>query len=221
MNRSATTTTFTLVCVAVLLASYGIGLGIREIRFRNAKAQNKVNKAVVPANTSQQRQPTSVARPRQAGRPDATFLGEGNNEAQIQDEGMGRRGRFNENMSDEERAQMRERFGGRRGRRGMDLENLSEEERAAWEEQMRDRMERFQNMTDEERAQFQGGRGGRSRSRMSDFGAGQNDYGLEGDNLQADDIDAQSQDDNLGYQEDESQSENDELDQEEVDNDIE
>lgn len=221
MKRSGTTTTFTLVCVAVLLASYGVGLGIREIRFRNVKAQTTVNKAEMPTNTQPQRQPTSAARSPEAGQADATFFGEGRTRDGTQDDGMSRRGRFNENMSEGDRSQMR---GGRRGRRGMDFENLSDEERAAMEEQMRQRMERFQNMTDEERAQFRGGRGGRggrNRGGTSDFGAGANDLGFEGNNLESDQSDNQSQDDGLGYQENESQSEDNNSGQEEVDNNIE
>ena len=221
MKRSGTTTTFTLVCVAVLLTSYGIGLGIREIRFKNVKAQNKVNKTGVPANTSQQRQSTSAARSPQSGQPDATFLGENRTTDGAQDGSMNRRGRFDENASDEDRSQMRS---GRRSRRGMDFENLSDEERAAWEEQMRQRRERFQNMTDEERAQFRGSRGGRgsrSRTGMSDVGGGENDFGIEADNLQSDENDTQARDENMEYQEDESQLENDDIDQEEIDNDIE
>lgn len=227
MKRSGTTITFAIVCVAVLLASYGVGLGIREIRFRNVEAQTTVNKKEVPTNTLPQRQLTPAARSPEAGRPDATIFGEGGNRGGTQEEGMGRRGRRGggnfENLTEEERAQMRERSG-RRGRGGMDFENLSEEERAAMEEQRQQMRERFQNMTDEERAQFRGsrgGRGGRSRGGMSDFGAGGNDLGFEGNNSESDENDIQSEDNGSGTEENDAQSEDNDFGQEDVDNDIE
>ncbi len=84
------------------------------------------------------------------------------------------------NMSDEERAQMRERMGSRRRGGGDRMQNMSEEERA----QMR---ARFENMSDEERAQMRermmGGRrprgdgeGGGGRRSQGD-GQGQDDSG--------------------------------------------
>jgi hypothetical protein len=69
------------------------------------------------------------------------------------------------NMSDEERAQMRERFGGRRRGGGERFQNLSEEERAQMEERRRQMMERFQNMSEEERAAFRAERRGRTGGR--------------------------------------------------------
>lgn len=226
MKRSGTSTTFTLVCVAVLLASYGIGLGIREIRFRNA-AVKSADKAAKPNNQTNPAPQTTTqdTRSQEAGRPDATFFGEGRNAGGAQDEATGGRGFFNGNMSDEERAQMRDRFGGgRRGRRGMNMENLSDEERAAMEERRQQMMERFQNMTDEERAQFQGGRGGRggrSRGGMSDFGAAENDSGFEANNIESDQNDNQSQDNGTEYQENEFQSEDNGSGQEDTNNNVE
>jgi hypothetical protein len=204
MKLSGSTTTFTLVCVAVLLASYGIGLGIREIRFRNAGVKTS-EKAFEPANQVQPKpQETIENTPSpEDGQPDATFFREGRR-GQMMDDSMGGRGRFNEDMSGE---QMR---GGRRGRRGMDFENLSDEERAAWEEQRQQMMDRFQNMTDEERAQFRlgrGGRGGRTRGGMPGFGAGENNSGFETNVPESGQNDIQSEDDGYGYQEDDSQSE--------------
>jgi hypothetical protein len=77
------------------------------------------------------------------------------------------------NMSEEEKAQMRERMGGRR--RG-GFQNLSEKERAQMEEQRKQMMERMENMTEEEKEAFRsqmrermggrrqgGGEGGRGR----------------------------------------------------------
>jgi hypothetical protein len=218
MKRSGTTTTFTLVCIAVLLASYGIGLGIREIRFRNAgvKTSGKTDKPINQVQSKPQGTTQNAGSP-EGGQPDATFFGEGRSGG-TQDEGMGGRGRFNGNMSDEQRSQMR---GGRRGRGGMGLENLSEEERAAMEEQRQQMMERFQNMTDDERAQFRGGRGGRGRGGMSDFGAGENNSGFETNDSESGQNNIQAEDDGSGYQENESQSEDNGSGQEDTGNDIE
>jgi hypothetical protein len=165
MKRSGTTTTFVLVCVAVLLASYGIGFGIKMYRFRNVENQTTASQTPAPTQVLPQRQATPVAGSPETGQPDATIF---------------RGGRNSDGTQDERAAQMRTFGSGRRGRRGMDMQNLSEEERAAMEEQRQQMMERFQNMTDEERAQFRGGRGGRggrNRGDMSNFGAGANDSG--------------------------------------------
>ncbi len=218
MKRLGSTTTFTLVCVAVLLASYGIGLGIREIRFRNAgvKTSGKTDKPINQVQSKPQ-ETTQNARSPEGGQPDATFFGEGGRGG-TQDEGMNRGGFYNENTSEEDRSQMRD---GRRGRRGMDFENLSEEERAAMEERRQQMMERFQNMTDEERAQFRGGRGGRSRGGMSEFGAGENNFGFEANESESGQNNIQSEDDASGYQENESQFEDEDFGQEDTDNDIE
>jgi hypothetical protein len=217
MKRSGSTTTFTLVCVAVLLASYGIGLGIREIRFRNAgvKTSGKTEKSINQAQSKPQVTTQNAPSP-EGGQPDATFFDE-DRRGGMQDDEMGGRGRFNENMSDEDRSQMRR----GRGRRGMDFENLSDEERAAWEEQRQQMMERFQNMTDEERAQFRGGRGGRSRGGMPEFGAGENNLGSEANESEPGQNNIQSEDDGYGYQENESQVEDEDFGQEDTDNDIE
>ena len=78
-------------------------------------------------------------------------------------------------MSDEERAQMRERFGGRRRGGGERNQNLSEEERAEMEERRRQMRERFENMTDEEREAFRSQmreRGGRRQRGDGEEGRG-------------------------------------------------
>ena len=158
MRRSGTTTTFVLVCIAVLLASYGIGLGIRQFRFRNAGNQSKISdeteKQNTAAQTSPQRGAMTPAGSDEAGGPERGFSGRERPGGGPQDGETDRRRRF-ENMSEEEMSQMRGRSGRRRGPGGgMGFENLSEEERAAMEERRRQRMERFENMTEEERAQF-------------------------------------------------------------------
>ena len=190
MKRSGTTITFVLVCVAVLLGSYGVGLGIREIRFKNVGDQITASKTEKPTNALTQRQPAPTNSAPETGLADSTIFGEGRNRGGSEEEGMGRSrrrggGDFG-NLTEEERAQMPERTG-RRGRRGgMDFENLSEEDRAAIEERRQQMMERLQNMTEEERAQFRGGRGdrgGRSRGEMFDPESGGNDFQSDENNV--------------------------------------
>jgi hypothetical protein len=182
MRRSGTTITFVLVCIAILLASYGIGLGIRHFRFRNAAKQNSTLGEAVKQNT--QAQTTSQTRKMppvvsdETGGHEQRFSARERPEGRTQNGEIDRRRPF-ENMSEEEISQMRERFG-RRGRGGMEFENLSEEERAAMEERRRQRMERFQNMTEEERAQFRRDRGDRNQEdsetdNTSDTGPRDND----------------------------------------------
>ncbi len=165
MRWPGTTITFILVCIALLLASYGIGLGIRGYRFRNAANQKstpgETKKQTTQAQTPPQRRAMPPVAPNEISGPEQRFSGRERPGDRTQDRGMGRREPF-ENMSEEEMSQMRERFG-RRGRGGMGFENLSEEERAAMEERRRQRMERFQNMTEEERAQFRRERDDRSQ----------------------------------------------------------
>lgn len=163
MRRSGTTITFILACIAILLASYGIGLGIRGYRFRNAANQKSTpdeeKKQTTQAQTPPQRRAMPTRGSDRTDRPEQRFpTGERPGDG-TRDREMGRREPF-ENLSEEEISQRRERFG-RRGRGGMEFENLSEEERAAMEERRRQRMERFQNMTEEERAQFRRERDGR------------------------------------------------------------
>ena len=191
MKRSGTTTTFVLVCIAVLLASYGIGLGIRGIRFRNADSQTPVSKTPAPTQALPRGQTTTAADSSQSSRPDATFFGEGRNADGTQDEGMGR---------------MRDRSGGGRRRGGMDFENLSDEERAAMEEQRQQMMERFQNMTDEERSQFRGGRGGRGGRSRVDIVEGENDSGAENNDSGTEMNDVQSGESDTGSGENNTQS---------------
>ena len=173
MKQSGTTIIFVIICVAVLLAAFGVGICIREIRFSGAKNESKAG--------------NELARDRAQGRP---MPGPGSRNrardsspeerAGLVEERARMRERF-ENMSEEERqeyrAQMRERFGSRRRRGG--FEELSEEERARLEEERRQMRERWESMSEEERQayraqmreRFGGGRrlpggeeGGRERS---------------------------------------------------------
>jgi hypothetical protein len=172
-KRSGTETVFVAVCTVVLIASYGIGLCVREIRFRRAAATHKTSEVqeTVPApemvTNPPLRRPTAAA-PVQDNARDFT----GEERPGFRRADPNRMDRF-ANMSDEERAQMRERFAGRR-RGGGRFENMSEEQRAEYEEQRRQMRERFQNMSEEERqefrAQMRGRFGGGRRSDANDSG---------------------------------------------------
>jgi hypothetical protein len=171
-KQSGTETVFIAVCAVVLVASYGIGLCVREIRFRRAAAAPKTSEvqreisAIDEVTNQPERRPVT--------------------ETSIQDNARGfpgiergglrradpnRTDRF-ANMSDEERAQIREGFAGRRRGRSR-FENMSEEQRAEFEEQRRQMRERFQNMSEEERqefrAQMRGRFGGGRRSDANDL----------------------------------------------------
>ena len=172
MKQSGKSNLFALVCIAVLLAAYGVGLGVRKVRFaavaEKAPAEaapekpgnESEDKAVASSETSEpeaseevteepSEEPTDefAARPQ---RPEGRRRGMG---------GEGMRERF-QNMTEEERqeamAQMRERFGGRRrgeGGGGGPFGQMSEEDREQFRADMEDLRNRSEEMSDEEREQ--------------------------------------------------------------------
>ena len=161
MKRSGTTVIFIVVWAAVLFAAFVIGICIREVRFHRAKVKSTVNietetssKIQVPNETEQlakelaQRSPTPE--PGDTEMPGIRFPEE---ESGLEDPRRNMRERF-ANMSEEERAQMRERFGGRGRRGGERFQNLSEEERARLREEREKMRERMENMSEEERREY-------------------------------------------------------------------
>ena len=158
MKRSGMTIVFVLVCAIVLVGAYGLGVCIREYRFRRAATEPQAVAAVqkpaaAPAtpNVAQRLAPVPV--PGAEMPQDRPFPGDrpgfgGDRMAEM-------RQRF-ENMSDEERqqamSQMRERFGGRR-REGMP--QLSEEDREKMRAEMEDLRARWDSMSEEERQEAQ------------------------------------------------------------------
>lgn len=162
MKRSGTTeTTFVLVCAAVLLAAYGIGLGIREIRFKDARekiAASQANKPTTPV-VRQTPDSESTGTGGWGAGPDATF----NRRSRGTEDGMGETGRRFGNMSEEDISQFRDRFS-RRGRRGNEgFDNSSE------------------GSMDDQMGQMRGGRGGRGG--MQGFG-GEGGFEFGGNNFQ-------------------------------------
>jgi hypothetical protein len=192
MKRSGTILIYLIVWTSVLFSSFVIGICVREVRFHRAKRiveANKDTETTTPKAVSKVEKPTEAEKLAQELAQKAPSPGPGGGErfgnrpTGPGDEGgmENMRERF-ANMSDEERAQMRERMGGRR--RG--FQNLSEEERAQMEERRRQMRERFENMSEEEREAFRAemrertggrrpggdGQGGRRRTQADGQGSG-------------------------------------------------
>jgi len=150
MKKSGTTVIFVLICIGVLIAAFAIGICIRKIRLGNEST----------ATTAPEKSPGELAREREQARrmpgPEGTRRsGELSPEqrAELTEQRAEMRQRF-ENMSDEEReafrAQMRERFSGRR--RDMDPQlQLSDEERAKMREEFDALREKWDQMSEAER----------------------------------------------------------------------
>ena len=183
MKRSGTVLIFVVVWVAVLFASFVIGICVREVRFHRARTAVEVTKET-EAPTPKPKVVTKVERlseteklaqelaqkapaprpgggERMANRPGGPGIEGGPGAG----EGRGNMRERMANMSDEDRAQMRERMGGRRRGGGDRMQNMSEEDRA----QMR---ARFENMSDEERAQMRERMMGGRRPRGDGEGGG-------------------------------------------------
>lgn len=171
MKRSGTAIIFVIVWAAVLFAAFVIGICIREVRFQRAGIEAKADIKPIVTDTK----PVVSSKVQMLDATDQLVKELSAKEPMSSSEGMmrgrnipgGQRGgpeagrgnmmdRFG-NMSDEQRAQMRERFSGARRGGGGGLENLSDEERAKREEERRQMSERFENMTEEEREEFRAG----------------------------------------------------------------
>lgn len=164
MKNSGSTIVFVIVCIVILLASYGIGLCIREVRFQRAAVASKAD---VQSQVSQVS--TDVQKPSVTVQPanEPAEMTQAPSEARPM---PGNEGRMPfGGLSEEERAKMRERW-----------QNMSDEERAQERErrraEMRQMREKMQNMSEEEREkymaemrqrfsgrQFPGRRGGREQ----------------------------------------------------------
>lgn len=136
MKQSAITTSFIMVCIAVLLAAYGVGLGVRKIRGVDTQV-SAAAEAEKPSGKSESDDDEVAADTDTASEPSEEVAEEPQEEFADQPERPeGRRmmgGDRMQNMSEEERqefmARMRERGG--RGRGGGGFSQLSEEDRAA------------------------------------------------------------------------------------------
>lgn len=153
MKRSGTTIAFILVCIVVLVAAYGIGLCIRQIRLGSARNESVVAaKPETPAAGLESRQAQAGQMPG-AGAADRGGNLSAEQRTALTEQRAGMRERF-ENMTDEEReafrAQMRERFSGRRRDMGS---QLSEQDRAKMREELDALRARWDQMSEQEREQ--------------------------------------------------------------------
>jgi hypothetical protein len=153
MKQSGMTIVFVIVCIGVLVAAFAIGLCIREIRFSGAKnesapvAKPEKSAAEIEARRAQARQMPGIGGREESGASSPE------DRAALVDQRAGMRERF-ENMNEEEReqfrAQIRERFGGRRRDMGPQLQ-LSEEDRVKMREEIDALREKWDQMSEEER----------------------------------------------------------------------
>ena len=184
MKKSGTPTLFVLVCIAILLAAYGVGLGIRKVRFAGVEAQaSAAAETEKPADKPESDEDEVVADTEAGSEPSEELTEEPTEEPEEEfaarpgrPEGgrmMGgeMRERF-QHTSDEERARMELEV----AKAGLDQENygrlqeiwptLSEEVK----EQIRDIQERWPTMSEEERDSY------RAQS-LEAFGRGQSSGG--------------------------------------------
>ena len=141
MKNSGITTIFVIICIAVLFAAYGIGLCIKEVRFKHA--------AVASKTISQPQVSTEIQKPGNVVEP----VNEPPENANVQTSSEERPAPNNEgrmpfgSLSEEERTQMRDRW-----------QNMSDEERQQERERRKVEMEemraKMENMSEEEREQF-------------------------------------------------------------------
>lgn len=161
MKKNGMTIVFVIVCVGVLVAAYGVGVCIREIRFSRAQAKTQETAKSSPSAPSSpsQRMAQKQIPNGPEGRP-ALDAQESENQPPGQmiggpdgAPGMPTREQL-ENMSEEERreafAQMRQRFGGRQREGGS---QLSEEDRTKMREELEALRERSEEMSEEEMAE--------------------------------------------------------------------
>ena len=183
MKRSGTTIIFVIVCAAVLVAAYGIGLCIREIRFQRTKTESKtgVDSDKFDSKPETERNETERMSASSADRPGPDLTTEERDRS--------------EDMPEEEPKESRDRmrgFGDRRPGGNDRFQNLSEEERARIEEERRQIKERWESMSEEERQEYRERRGrfgGRRSSsarqdNRSEFGSQTNSEQQESDSEQ-------------------------------------
>ncbi|MHC4324423.1 MAG: hypothetical protein ACYSUX_09130 [Planctomycetota bacterium] len=134
MKKSGTTIVFVLVCIGVLVAAFAIGLGIRKIRLGGA--ETSTSPGVIDAHARRTSESSELSEEEKAA---------------VEKERAGLREKF-DNFSEEEkekfRAQVRERFSGKRGDSGP---QLSDEDRAKMREEFEALRANWQDMTDAER----------------------------------------------------------------------
>ncbi len=174
MKQSGKSSLFALVCIAVLLGAYGVGLGVRKVRFAGVEGEASVASdpeksgdeptEVLAAATDADPEPSEEVQQEQSQDEEEPAFPRERPEGRRGMMGEGMRERF-QNMSEEERqemmARMRERGGGRRGggaesggRGG--FSQISEEDRASLRAEMEELGARAGEMSEEEMRQARG-----------------------------------------------------------------
>ena len=158
MKSVVSTKAFVIVCIGALIAAYGIGLGIRKIRFAGAKIQAKV---VTKSRKPAEKPLTYKVAAKPGITPETTAQSTDNpspeEEPGLSDESTQPTREQFANVFEEERPEpVRERFGGRRREGGPQPSErggrpqLSEEDHSNLREEMRELRERRDEMTEEE-----------------------------------------------------------------------
>jgi len=147
MKKSGTTVVFVLVCIGVLVVAFVIGICIRKIRLGSESVTTKADVQSPGQLSKENQQALQLPAIEQSGRSNDLSPEQ---RAELVDQRAEMRQRF-ENMTDEEReafrAQMRERFG---GRRSPQLQ-LSDEERTKMREEIAALREKWDQMSEAER----------------------------------------------------------------------
>ncbi len=147
MKNSGTSIVFVVICIAVLFAAYGIGLCIREVRFRHAAVASKAN--LQPQLSIETQKPGNVVELANEPAENVQASSEekptpNNNEGRMRFGGLSEEERTQmrdrwQNMSDEEREQERERRRAEMAEIRAKMESMSEEEREQFRDEMRQR----------------------------------------------------------------------------------
>ena len=154
MKQSGTTIVFVLVCVGVLVAAFAVGICVRKTRYSGAENESETVKAPEKSPSELERERLQASRMPGSGGADRGGDRSPEERAELVEQREGRRERF-ENMTEEEqekfKAQMRERFGGRRrGDMGSQLQ-LSEEDRTKMREDIEELRAKWDQMSEAER----------------------------------------------------------------------
>jgi hypothetical protein len=166
MKKQGMTIMFVLVCIGVLVAAYGVGVGVRELRFYYARtgagpaAKADVTDAGAQSEGTTQKPEPAVAEHGPQNGPGLEDGEPGNGSPREAMRGFRRAPGMPTreelaNMSDEERreafARMRERMGGFGGRQRPGGPQLSDEDREKMRQEYEKLRENWPQMSDEEK----------------------------------------------------------------------
>ena len=165
MEQSEKTRLFPLVCIAVLLAAYGVGLGVKKVRFAEVAEQaptglefektvDESHDEAVAASETSEPAPFEEVTEEAVEEPDEELAARGGDPGEQRTTGGQMREQF-QHISEEERAKME--MGIKIAKVQLDQENY-EHVQEIWpnlpeqvREEIRDVIERWPNMSEEER----------------------------------------------------------------------